>query len=302
MHVVSVSGLKKTFQDKAVITGLDFSLQNGKCTALIGPNGAGKTTILKMLSGLIKPTAGTILFSGNQNQGDIRKYIGYLPQFPVFFEWMTGFEFLLYVGRLGGLTKAYAKQRSDELLVLVGLEDARNRRIGKYSGGMKQRLGIAQAIIHEPKLVMLDEPVSALDPFGRREVLELLEKLKLDTTILFSTHILNDAEEVCDDILFLHNGKLVESGTMSDLQAKYQQAKIVIEFRGNTKEYINSLTSKSSIQSSQFEGNQAILYVKDLDDAKGALLREIADKNLPLIRFEVGRLTLEDVFLEVVKK
>lgn len=302
MHVVSVSGLKKTFHDKEVITGLDFSLQNGKCTALIGPNGAGKTTILRMLSGLIKPTAGTILFSENQNQGDIRKYIGYLPQFPVFFEWMTGFEFLLYVGRLGGLTKAYAKQRSDELLVLVGLEDARNRRIGKYSGGMKQRLGIAQAIIHEPKLVMLDEPVSALDPFGRREVLELLEKLKLDTTILFSTHILNDAEEVCDDILFLHNGKLVESGTMSDLQAKYQQSKIVIEFRGNTKEYINSLTSKSTIQSSQFEGNQAILYVKDLDVAKGALLREIADKNLPLLRFEVGRLTLEDVFLEVVKK
>jgi ABC-2 type transport system ATP-binding protein len=167
---------------------------------------------------------------------------------------------------------------------------------------MKQRLGIAQAIIHHPKLVMLDEPVSALDPFGRREVLELLEKLKQDTTILFSTHILNDAEEVCDNILFLHDGIIVESGSMTELQTRHQQAKIVIEFRQDTNKYVQSFTSQQLIESKKIEGNIAILVVKDLDQAKAAFLREIADENWPLIRFEVGGLSLEDVFLKVVKK
>ncbi|MDF2903095.1 MAG: multidrug transporter ATP-binding protein [Bacillus sp. (in: firmicutes)] len=302
MPVVSVNGLKKDFQDKRVIKGVDFNLENGKCTALIGPNGSGKTTILRMLSGLIKPSSGAIRFQGAGYEGDIRKYIGYLPQFPVFYEWMTGFEFLKYVGRLGGLTKIDATERSEELLTLVGLIDAKNRRIGKYSGGMKQRLGIAQAIIHHPKLVMLDEPVSALDPFGRREVLELLEKLKQDTTILFSTHILNDAEEVCDNILFLHDGIIVESGSMTELQTRHQQAKIVIEFRQDTNKFVQSFTSQQLIESKKIEGNIAILVVKDLDQAKAAFLREIADENWPLIRFEVGGLSLEDVFLKVVKK
>lgn len=302
MPFVAVNGLKKNFQTKQVIKGLDFNLENGKCTALIGPNGAGKTTILRMLSGLIKPTSGSIQFQGEGYDRDIRKYIGYLPQFPVFYEWMTGFEFLQYVGRLAGLAKSVAKKRSEELLNLVGLIEAKNRRIGKYSGGMKQRLGIAQAIIHHPKLVMLDEPVSALDPFGRREVLELLEKLKQDTTILFSTHILNDAEEVCDHILFLHDGEIVESGSMAELQTKHQQAKIVMEFRGNTSRFVDSLTSQDLIESKKIEGNTASLLVKDIDQAKTSFLREIADKNWPLIRFEIGRLSLEDVFLKVVKK
>lgn len=302
MTVVSVVGLKKSFKDKEVIAGVDFSLSTGKCTALIGPNGAGKTTILRLLSGLIKPSAGKIQFRGDHIQGDFRKYIGYLPQFPHFYEWMTGQEFLQYVGRLGGLSKDKASERTKELLVLVGLQDANKQRIGKYSGGMKQRLGIAQAIIHEPKLVMLDEPVSALDPFGRREVLDLLEKLKQNTTILFSTHILNDAESVCDHILFLHNGKIVESGSMDELQAKYQQAKIFLEFQGETEEYLRILSAHDFIQASQIDGNQATIVVKSLEESKAVLLREIADKNWPLIKFEVGRLTLEDVFLEVVKK
>ncbi|MGJ7921493.1 ABC transporter ATP-binding protein [Neobacillus sp. LXY-4] len=302
MSVISVKDLKKKFQDKEVIKGLDFNLETGKCTALIGPNGAGKTTILRMLSGLIRPSSGKIEFQDKEARGDIRKIIGYLPQFPVFYEWMTGFEFLLYVGRLGGLSKIIAKERAEELLQLVGIADAKNRRIGKYSGGMKQRLGIAQAIIHQPKLVMLDEPVSALDPFGRREVLDLLEKLKQNTTILFSTHILNDAQEVCDNILFLHDGKLVESGTMEQLQSRYRQSKIVVEFIENTEDIIKSLTLIPYISSSSIEGNEATLVVTDLERAKVSLLREIADKNLPITRFEVGRLTLEDVFLEVVKK
>ncbi len=302
MPVITVTGLKKNFQEKEVIKGLDFNLENGKCTALIGPNGSGKSTTLRMLSGLIKPSSGEIKFQNESNFRDIRKYIGYLPQFPVFHDWMTGPEFLQYVGQLGGLSKGISKQRSEELLILVGLADAKKMRIGKYSGGMKQRLGIAQAIIHDPKLVMLDEPVSALDPFGRREVLELLGRLKEDKTILFSTHILNDAEEVCDNILFLHNGIIVESGSMSELRSRHHQQKIVMEFAEGTKEFVASLTSEYKDESCTIEGNQVTFIVKDIEQAKTAFLRKIVDKNMPLIRFEVGRLTLEDVFLKVVQK
>ena len=302
MPVVRVNGLKKKFQDNEVIKGLNFDLQKGKCTALIGPNGSGKTTTLRMLSGLMKPSAGTIIFEGEKKEADIRKYIGYLPQFPVFYEWMTGFEFLYYVGQLGGLSKKTVKARSEELLSLVGLSEARNQRIGKYSGGMKQRLGIAQAIIHSPKLVMLDEPVSALDPFGRREVLQLLEQLKTEMTILFSTHILNDAEEVCDHILFLHNGLIVESGTLAELQKNHGQARIVLEFLEKTSDYIEAFSSRGLIASATIEGNTATLIVKDIEEAKRAFLREIADHDWPLIRFEIGGLDLEDMFMEVVKK
>ncbi|MBU8878782.1 ABC transporter ATP-binding protein [Bacillus sp. FJAT-29790] len=300
--VVTVRGLKKNFQKHEVIKGMDFELAEGNCIALLGANGAGKTTTLRMLSGLMKPSSGSIVFNGTQQGEDVRKWIGYLPQHPVFYEWMTGREFLEYAGKLAGLAKNASKERTEELLELVDIADAKNRRIGKYSGGMKQRLGIAQAIIHRPKLVMLDEPVSALDPFGRREVLDLLEKLKKETTILFSTHILNDAEEVCDEILFIHNGELVESGTMEQLRDKYQQAKIDLVFREKTEEYVERLSTLNTIQSVKIEGNKASIFIDDIENAKITFLKEIAEKNMPLVKFEISRTSLEDVFMKVVQK
>jgi ABC-2 type transport system ATP-binding protein len=302
MSLIQISGLKKSFQGNEVIKGIDFNLEKGKCIALLGPNGAGKTTTLRMLSGLMKPTEGSIHFSGAKADDDIRHLIGYLPQFPVFYDWMSGSEFLIYVGRLAGLTNKEAKDRSLELLNLVGISDARNRKIGKYSGGMKQRLGIAQAIIHRPQLVMLDEPVSALDPFGRREVLELLEGLKKETTILFSTHILNDAEEVCDEILFLHNGKIVEAGTMDDLRDRHQQAKIDLFFRKKTEEIISVLKKHPITKSLLEEGNKISVFVEDIESARQALLREVLEKNWELDKFEISSMNLEDVFMKVVGK
>ncbi|WP_342431943.1 ABC transporter ATP-binding protein [Neobacillus sp. FSL H8-0543] len=302
MTLIKISGLKKSFKETEVIKGLDFELEKGKCTALLGPNGAGKTTTLRMLSGLMKPTDGSITFAGVKKSGDIRHLIGYLPQFPVFYDWMSGFEFLVYVGRLAGLSKKEASSRSVELLQLVGIAEAKARRIGKYSGGMKQRLGIAQALIHRPQLVMLDEPVSALDPIGRREVLELLEGLKKETTILFSTHILNDAEEVCDEILFLHNGEIVESGTMGELRERYQQEKIDLFFRGNPAEYIKAFSTHTLTLSVQQEGNKISIFVKDVERARKEFLKEVIEKNWPLEKFEISSMKLEDVFMKVVGK
>ncbi|PAE22856.1 ABC transporter ATP-binding protein [Bacillus sp. 7894-2] len=301
MPVVSITGLKKRFKEQEVIKGLDFQLKEGKCIALLGANGAGKTTTLKMLAGLVKPDSGTIVYEGGE-KADFRRLIGYLPQFPVFYEWMTGREFLEYAGQLAGLPKAEAKDRAKELLELTGISEAKNRRIGKYSGGMKQRLGIAQAIIHRPRLVMLDEPVSALDPFGRREVLELLNRLKKETAILFSTHILNDAEEICDEILFLHGGELVESGTLADLRTRHQQAKIDLVFKANAAEFAEEISLFPLVSSMEVNGNSASFLVKDIEDARNLFLTEIAKRKWPLVKFEISRTSLEDVFMKVVKK
>ncbi|WHZ01372.1 ABC transporter ATP-binding protein [Neobacillus sp. YX16] len=302
MSLIQIKGLKKIFQGHEVIKGLDFELEKGKCIALLGPNGAGKTTTLRMLSGLMKPTEGSITFSDAKKDGDIRHLIGYLPQFPVFYDWMSGLEFLQYVGKLAGLTSKEAKERSLELLELVGISNAKNRRVGKYSGGMRQRLGIAQAIIHRPQLVMLDEPVSALDPFGRREVLELLEGLKKETTILFSTHILNDAEEVCDEILFLHNGEIVESGTMVNLRERHQQAKIDLIFRKKTEEMESTLKNHSLTKSILVDGNRISVFVTNVELARKEFLKLIFEKDWQLDKFEMSSMTLEDVFMKVVGK
>jgi len=189
MTLLTVSDVSKIYDKKPAIKNISFSFESGKCVALIGPNGAGKTTILRILAGLLKPTSGSILFKGLKTNEDIRKVIGYLPQYPHFPGWMTGKEFLVFSGELAYLSKDDATQRAETLMEKMGISDAKNKSIKTYSGGMKQRLGIAQAIIHKPRLLMLDEPVSSLDPIGRREVLTLMEELKENMTILFSTHI-----------------------------------------------------------------------------------------------------------------
>lgn len=302
MALVHVENLEKSFKDLKIIKGLNFQLEAGKCVALIGANGAGKTTTLKMLSGLLEPSKGSIYFEGENKGDDIRKLIGYLPQLPVFYEWMTAQEFLEYSGKLSGLSSREAKDRANELLDLVGIADAKKRRIAKYSGGMKQRLGIAQAIIHRPKLIMLDEPVSALDPFGRREVLELLEKLKQESTVLFSTHILNDAEEVCESILFLHNGEIIESGTMEEFREKYHQSKIDLVFRDDSESYIKWLAENEKIISIETDGNKAKIYADDVELVKEEVLNMAVLNKWPLHKFEISSMTLEDVFMKVVQK
>ncbi|WP_058306044.1 ABC transporter ATP-binding protein [Gracilibacillus massiliensis] len=301
MAVIEVQNLMKAFKGDQVVKGLNFTLEKGKCVALLGPNGAGKTTTLRMLSGLLKPTDGSIHFDGATKGEDIRQYIGYLPQYPIFHPWMTGKEFLVYVGQLAHLSKKEALEKADQLLEKVAIFEARNQRIGKYSGGMKQRLGIAQAMIHSPQLLMLDEPVSSLDPLGRREVLTLMEELKQQTTILFSTHILGDAEEISDDLLLMHHGEIVESGSIESLRHKHQTAKFELAFRGDTSTYQERLKQLDCIQETFLEKGEIHVVVEDIDTARREILQEAIATDWPLVKFELSRTTLEDLFMKVVK-
>src|SRR5690625_2275080 len=241
MALLSVKHLSKNYDGKPAVHNVSFEFSAGQCVALIGPNGAGKTTILRTLAGLLKPTSGKIDFSEMGTKKDIRYFIGYLPQHPVFHTWMTGKEFLIYSGELAFLKKSEATTRAEVLLERVGLADAKNKRIGKYSGGMKQRLGIAQAIIHQPKLLLLDEPVASLDPLGRREVLNLLEQFKLQMTILFSTHILADADEISDELILLNKGEIVEQGSLKQLRRQYKTNAIELKFTDDPKLFIPEL-------------------------------------------------------------
>ncbi|WP_087975142.1 ABC transporter ATP-binding protein [Oceanobacillus rekensis] len=300
MTLLTVKKLTKKYQDKPAINKVSFNLQQGKCIALIGPNGAGKTTMLRILAGLLKPTEGTVTFTDMQANDDIRKFIGYLPQYPVFYSWMTGFEFLVFSGQLAFISKVEAKKRAEELLKKVGIYDARNQRIGKYSGGMKQRLGIAQAIIHKPKLLLLDEPVSSLDPLGRREILLLIQELKQGMTILFSTHILSDADEVSDELLLLHQGEIVESGSLSKLREKHQTSVIKLEFKDNLDEYQSKVNKLRSVTDSYIEGNMLTITAINVSSARNEILMAAANENWELDSFTLDRASLEDVFMKVV--
>lgn len=310
MSMMDVHKLTKQYGAKKAVNDISFSLHEGRCVALLGPNGAGKTTTLNMLSGLLKPTSGRIQFQGIGQHADLRSHIGYLPQYTAFYNWMSGLEFLVYAGRLAHLTKQDALQRAKHLLQLVGLEEARNRRIGGYSGGMKQRLGLAQAMIHRPRLLILDEPVSALDPIGRREVLELLKQLKQETTILFSTHVLPDAEEVSDDVLIIRQGEIVISGSLADIRKEHQQPVIELEFASSdfADEWLKlgAEAAKASADATvDWQGHIMTITLKhmgDMESVRSGLLQRIAESRAPLRRFEIGQTTLEDLFMKAVQQ
>ena len=301
MKIVEVNSLSKSFGSHTAIHNLSFSIEEGSCTALIGPNGAGKTTTLEMIAGLLDPTNGSIAFLGNEGS-DYRKQIGYLPQQPVFFPWMNALEYLQFMGELSGIPKKKVSDQANELLQTVGISDAKKRKIGEYSGGMKQRLGIAQALIHEPRLLILDEPVSALDPVGRREVLEMMKQLKEKMTILFSTHILHDAEEVCDDVIMIHKGKLAISGPFTDLRRKHQQDVIIIKAEENLEGWAKSLDSWDAVTGVIVKNDTVKIFVTDSAIIRNRLMAEMAEKNLPVSSFTVGHISLEDLFMEAVGK
>ena len=300
MELLRVTDLVKRYGETKAVKGISFTIDEGRCVSLLGANGAGKTTTLKMLSGLLEPSSGSISFQGAK-QKDIRQFIGYLPQYPSFFNWMSGKEFLLFSAELAKMNRKEAEKRSEELLERVGLIEAKKRKIGGYSGGMKQRLGLAQALIHRPKLLILDEPVSALDPLGRREVLDMMREIKQETTVIFSTHVLHDAQEISDDIIIINEGDIAISGELENVMEQYRQPIIQIEFDSDASEWLKAIESYSFVSEVNIQGNVANIGVTDMANGRHILLNEIVNQNLPIRKFELAQTTLEDLFMKVVK-
>lgn len=298
--MIHIQSLQKKYPQTLAVSSIDLQLEEGQTIALLGPNGAGKTTTFRMIAGLIKPTSGSISFDQVKPHTDHRQYIGYLPQYPQFHGWMSGMEFLVFMGELSGLTKDTAKQRASTLLKRTGLEEAKDKRISGYSGGMKQRLGIAQAMIHQPKLLILDEPVSSLDPIGRRDVLNLLKSLKQETTILFSTHILSDAEEMSDYLIVMNKGKIVEEGKLDDLERKYQKQVIKLSFSQKQDDLIHKLSQLPSVINIKQDRDCLYLETAEFKKTRDAVLTLVAKELLDLTHFSIEKTTLEEMFLEVI--
>jgi ABC-2 type transport system ATP-binding protein len=306
MSVLEVEGLRKAFRQVQALDGLSFAVEAGTVFGFLGPNGAGKTTTLRILAGLARPDSGSACVAGHPAgpASPARRLVGYLPEEPRFYTWMTATEFLRdYVAGLFGLKAEEARRRTNELLSLVGLQDAARRRIAGFSRGMRQRLGLAQALLNRPQVVLLDEPVSALDPAGRRDMLLLIEELRRTTTVLMSTHILEDVERVCDSVGIIKDGRMVTVDERQALLDRYATPLIEIAFRahpdriGAWAEQIRRLPGVVSAVT-----DEALVRIQlgtDLAADQQVLAQAVAS-GMPVERFEHGRPKLEDVFLRLV--
>ena len=304
---VSTRGLTKRYRLDIALDHLDLDVPAGCVFGFLGPNGAGKTTTLRLLTGLARPTAGSATVAGiDATTGGraLAERIGALDQDPRYYGWMTGRELLTFVGRLHGLDGAALRARVDEVLETIGLVDAAKRRIGGYSGGMRQRLGIGQAMLPRPSVLFLDEPVSSLDPAGRRDVLELIGRLRGTCTVFMSTHILNDVERVCDRVGILDHGRLVTEAPMDELLASHARPILELDPEPDQDAAVAALAATVRAQAwtrdVRVEHGLIRVFVTDAERAAAELLPLVVTSGVRLARFERVRPTLEDVFLVLV--
>ena len=260
---------------------------------------------MKMVLGLLKAGGGTITVCGetvSYGQTKTNRHIGYLPDVPEFYGYMKPLEYLKLCGAITGLSGETTKKRSRELLELVGLDNA-NKRIGGFSRGMKQRLGIAQALLNGPRLLICDEPTSALDPVGRKEILDILRHVKGKTTVVFSTHILSDVERICDHIAVLSGGKISLSGTLSEIKSRHKQDGLLIEFAAEADKgrFMAAPRLAPFLARAEADGNSLTLFTQDIGAAEEAVIETLSEQRILPLRLEVLEPTLESLFMEAVK-
>jgi ABC-2 type transport system ATP-binding protein len=304
---IRTDGLTKHYPGVQALTDLTLDVPAGAVFGFLGPNGAGKSTTLKILGGLIRPTRGTATVGDTPVSAgvDYRRSVGYLAQDPRYYDWMTGRETLEFVASLSADT--VDRPFIDRILERVGLADAADRRTQTYSGGMRQRLGIAQALVGRPGVLLLDEPVSALDPIGRREVLDLMAELKGEVTVFYSTHILDDVQRVSDHVAILDHGRLVRSAPTTDLLASFTQDRLQVVLGGaddETAVALAGLPGALAVEPAARDGDVRSYRIRIRPEEAAALQRAVtrfaADHDLTVVENGLVRLDLEDVFLRLV--
>jgi ABC-2 type transport system ATP-binding protein len=307
MTAIVIKNLSKQYGNVKALDQLNLVVESGCIFGFLGPNGAGKTTTLRILTGLACASGGQAWIAGQpvDNRQTASRLVGYLPEEPAFYRWMTPVELLDHVGRIFGQSGSDRRKRSNQLLDQVGLTEVAKRRISGFSRGMRQRLGLAQALMNEPQVLLLDEPVSALDPLGRKEVLEMIEALKGKETVFMSTHILADVERICDTVGIIDHGRLITQGRRSELMARYDVNTFDIEIETGhasaLSDWLKELKGEWLKNTAQ-DGVKAHITVKDFEQARRELLQVLGNSRLPVVRFEVSTPDLEDVFLQLVTK
>ncbi len=304
---IRVEALTKRYPGGVLaLDGLTLEVPAGSVFGLLGPNGAGKTTCLRLLAGLTRPSAGRALVDGTTVADDglaVRRRLGYLEQDPRTYGWMTGREQLRFLARAHGLRDPEVDRAVDEALARVDLGGAADRRTATYSGGMRQRLGIAGTLVHRPPILVLDEPVSALDPEGRRDMLELVASLRGEATVLFSSHVLADVERVCDQVAILDHGRLVVEGPIDDLLDRYALPVYRVEVEPGQAAALDALAARLRelpwVTAASIDHGLLTVAVADPGVAARELLPIVGGAGLAVISVARARPTLEDVFLRL---
>ena len=302
MFAIETQNLCKQFKHQKALDGVNLQIPEGSVFGLLGPNGAGKTTFLRIVMGFAKASEGDVLVNGKSimlGKSDYKKNLGFLCDVPAFYGWMKAIDYLKFVAELSNVNKNFITERVSNLLKTAGLNDV-NTPISGFSRGMKQRLGIAQALIHNPKIVLLDEPTSALDPIGRKEVLEMISGFANDITVVFSTHILTDIERVCNHVAILNHGKLMIQESMSSLKTKYAEAIIQIHIIGDEKGFLEKLTKQPWFLNSEKKEETLRLSVSNLSEACYKIPQMISELNSGIVRMEQAEINLEDIFVNLI--
>jgi ABC-2 type transport system ATP-binding protein len=304
---IACHGLTKRYGDVLALDHLTLEVPSGSIFGFLGPNGAGKTTTLRLLTGLAAPSEGSASVAGvDIGTGDVglRRRIGFLDQSPQYYGWMRGRELLACVGELFGLRGAALRNRVGEVLALTGLTEAANRRVGGYSGGMRQRLGLAQALINRPEVLFLDEPISSLDPAGRHDILEVIAGLRGQATVFMSSHILSDIERVCDAVAIINRGRLVVSSSVAELRERYAQPIFILEAEpgqeAQTQRLASALQAAPWAHGVTQEAGALRVVARNPARAGQDILRLALAEGVELQRFERGTPSLEDIFLRLV--
>jgi len=299
MAAIETFGLEKTYKvgfwrkrPRRALKPLTLAVEEGEVFGFLGPNGAGKTTTLRLLMGLVFPTSGSArILDRELDDPEMKRQIGFLPEQPYFYDHLTAAELLHYYARLSGVDPRERSRRVDKVLARVGMEEHRNLQLRKFSKGMLQRVGIAQAIVHEPRLLFFDEPMSGLDPIGRREMRDLMQELNEEgKTIFFSTHILSDAESLCDRVAVLHEGELRDIGVVADIAREVSGQ---VELLWNGVAALPAISVLGGKCHATRDTVRAVLPERSLDAALDALRA----KGCRLISVTPVRITLEDYFL-----
>ncbi len=303
---ISCKDLTKRYGDVLALDHLSLDVPTGAIFGFLGPNGAGKTTALRLLTGLAFPDSGGATIAGMDiatGGAALHRRIGFLDQSPQYYGWMRGRELLTFVGEIFGLRGKSLRERVDETMALAGLTDAAHRRIGGYSGGMRQRRGLAQALITQPEVLFLDEPVSALDPEGRHDILEAIASLRGKSTIFMSSHVLADVERICDAVAIIDHGKLIVSATVTELQERYAQPIFTIEPEpgqdAKLAPLVNALREATWAGDVVQEHGVIRVLARDTTLAKSEILGLLTAHAIEVQRFERGRPSLEDIFLRL---
>ena len=322
-EILVAEGLKKSYGPRKALKGLTFSLKAGRILGFLGPNGAGKTTSIRILTTMMEPEAGHFVIDGISSKypEKIRQRIGVLPESLGFPKQMTGLEYLIYYGQLYGRTAAEAKEKAHTLLGGVGLQQRAKSLIGVYSRGMKQRLGIARALVNDPVVVFLDEPTLGLDPRGQQELLELVQRIarERNTGVVLCTHLLSEIENICDDVLILDLGQIVARGSVSQVIGRVQKniiLKSVLRLHvpplsvTKAREILETMPNILKIsQIGELEGSLR-LELMTSDNGDLAVAYEINNKilsallraKIPILRFEIEGGRLQDIFLHLTEE